>query len=111
MLYRNFAIATLLAAPIIVMGVQAFLPQSGSAVPDQAAQSAAPPPPVPVPVAPPVAPPGVPSASTTSDFGQPMAGAGQPMLAPGEGLPVTAPAAPPASFAANGSPEGSPNAE
>ncbi|QGP78872.1 hypothetical protein [Sphingobium sp. CAP-1] len=111
MMYRNFAIGVLLAAPIIVMGVQSITPKPQITTP--AANSASTPEPVPVPVAPPIAP-AAPSAVSTADFGQPIAGAGQPMLAPGTGLPETS-AAPmvdttPA-FTANGAPVGSPNAE
>lgn len=115
MLYRNFAIATLLAAPIIVMATQAMLPQAA----ETASQDASPitpdvaPPPVPVPVAPPVAPPGAPAIAAAETFGQPMSSAGQPMLSPGAGLPEQV--APPASggmaFSPASAPPGSPNAE
>lgn len=114
MMYRNFALATLLAAPLIVMAVQSFTPK-----PEQPAQSAiqpdVPPPPVPVPVAPPPSMPGAPSADASAAFGQPMAGAGQPALAPGAGLPDTS--SPPITtgmpdgFSPQDAPPGSPNAE
>lgn len=114
MMYRNFALATLLAAPLIVMAVQSFTPK-----PEQPAQSAiqpdVPPPPVPVPVAPPPSVPGAPSADASASFGQPMSGAGQPALAPGAGLPDTS--SPPITtgmpdgFSPQDAPPGSPNAE
>ncbi|HAF42012.1 MAG TPA: hypothetical protein DCG90_09650 [Sphingobium sp.] len=92
MLYRNFAIATLIAAPLIVLAVQNFLPTPAPA--PQAEQVAPPTPPVPVPVAPPVAAPSAPAvASDPAVFGQPIAGAGQPMLA-GEGLQEAPPVPP-----------------
>lgn len=109
MMYRNFAIGVLLAAPIIVMAVQSVTPK-----PEQTAQQTAtveaPPPPVPVPVAPPVGQPGTSALSDTANFGQPVAGAGQPMLATDSG-PVAPMVEPTPSFAANGAPTGSPNAE
>ncbi|MGW8204001.1 hypothetical protein ACWGM0_15835 [Sphingomonas bisphenolicum] len=115
MLYRNFAIATLLAAPLIVMATQALLPKREPAPQGQSAIMAdVPPPPVPVPVAP-VVTPGAPTVDAASSFGQPMAGADQPALAPGAGLPDTS--APPISggmapgFSPQDAPAGSPNAE
>jgi len=115
MMYRNFAIATLLAAPLIVMATQALLPQQNPAQQGQSALIAdVPPPPVPVPVAP-VVTPGSPSVDAASAFGQPMAGADQPALAPGAGLPDTS--APPITtgmapgFSPGDAPAGSPNAE
>ncbi len=116
MLYRNFAIATLIAAPLIVLAIQNFLPQPGAAPrSEEAALHPDAPPPVPVPVAPPVVTPGAPAMPEPApSFGQPMADAGAPMLAPGQGLP----AAPVASSdggnpytSAEAAPPGSPNAE
>ncbi|RYM14904.1 hypothetical protein [Sphingobium cupriresistens] len=115
MLYRNFAIATLLAAPLIVMATQAFLPQPNAPQQDQSAiKPDVPPPPPPVPAAP-VATPGAPSVEAATSFGQPMAGADQPALAPGAGLPDTS--APPMTggmapgFSPQDAPAGSPNSE
>lgn len=119
MLYRNFAIAVLIAAPLIVLATQSLLPNGQH--PAQVEQngqapiiSDVPPPPIPVPMAPPVATPGTPTVSDAASFGQPMAGADQPMLAPGAGLPDASP--PPSgdtgSFSSSQSPPpGSPNAE
>jgi hypothetical protein len=115
MMYRNFAIATLLAAPLIVMATQALLPKHGPAQQDQSAIIPdAPPPPVPVPAAP-VVTPGAPTVDAPSAFGQPMAGADQPAMAPGAGLPDTS--SPPitggmaAGFSPQDAPAGSPNSE
>ena len=78
-MYRKFAVAVLIIAPIIVMGVQSLLPaakptvQQGAptTVPSEATPSTA----TPAPSAPPgaFAPPPDPS-----DFSKPMPGAGQP---------------------------------
>lgn len=108
MLYRNFAIATLLAAPIIVMATQTFLPPKQPDTAEVQTQ-APPPPPVPIPVAPPVTAPDMQTnVAPTSDFGQPMAGADQPSMAPGNGLP----GAPSAGYNPSmNAPPGSPNAE
>lgn len=114
MMYRNFAIATLLGAPLIVMAVQSFTPK-----PEQPAQSAiqpdVPPPPVPVPVAPPPSVPGAPSSDASASFGQPMGDAGQPSMAPGAGLPDTSEppitTGMPSGFSPQSAPDGSPNAE
>ncbi|WP_311267159.1 hypothetical protein [Sphingobium sp. WCS2017Hpa-17] len=114
MMYRNFAIATLLAAPLIVMATQSFLPKPEQPAPSTI-QPDVPPPPVPVPVAPPPSVPGAPSADTSASFGQPMAGAGQPAMTPGAGLPDTS--APPITggmpdgFSPQSAPVGSPNSE
>lgn len=80
MLYRNFAIATLIAAPLIVMAVQSFVPaqlpvERLQPVVTPVADSAPPPPPA---YSPP--PPVEPVAEGTLPFGQPMEGAGRPML-------------------------------
>ncbi|MAN11668.1 MAG: hypothetical protein VX205_16315 [Pseudomonadota bacterium] len=120
MLYRNFAIATLVAAPLIVLAVQNFMPPAPSD-PQGAADAPHPdaaPPPV---VAPTVAPPAPPAPPPPADFanplpaaGQPLPEAGMPMLAPGQGLPQ-APAAPNGGANPYTSPQqapaGSPNAE
>lgn len=112
MIYRNFAIATVIAAPLIVLAVQSILPKAPEPAPSQPVIADAPPPPVPVPVAPPVAPPS--TAASASAFGQPMVEAGKPMLAPGAGLPEPS-VAPTAnigpSFNPDIAPAGSPNAE
>jgi hypothetical protein len=114
MMYRNFAIATLLAAPIVVMGVQAFMPKPEPTAPSPSGARPADAAPPPVPVAPPVTVPAIPPSSDTANFGQPMPGAGQPMLAPGAGLPQ---ASEPAgvdsrqSYEPGSAPAGSPNAE
>lgn len=86
MIYRNFAICTLLVAPLIVLAVQNIMPKPPESAPVQGNIADAPPP-VAVPVAPPVAPP--PADASAPGFGQPMPQAGQPMLAPGAGLPQT----------------------
>ncbi|MDO7833909.1 hypothetical protein Q4610_02515 [Sphingobium sp. HBC34] len=109
MMYRNFAIGVLLAAPIIVMAVQSIAPKPQQDT-QQAAVAAAPPPPVPVPVAPPVGQPGAPVSTDSTGFGQPAPGAGQPMLAADQS-PVAPMVEPTPSFAANGAPTGSPNSE
>lgn len=114
MMYRNFAVATLLAAPLIVMATQSLTPQPPSQPGQSAIQPDVAPPPVPVPVAPPVA---IPGATTMIDppssFGKPMGGADQPALAPGAGLPDTS--APNGGmepgFSSQSAPPGSPNAE
>jgi hypothetical protein len=112
MMYRNFAIATLLAAPILVMAVQTFTPKPDAA--PKARVNAAPPAPPPVPAAPPAPVPTPSSPGEAANFGEPMPGAGQPMLAPGAGLPQ---ASEPAgvdtrqSYEPGSAPAGSPNAE
>lgn len=112
MIYRNFAICTLVAAPLIVLAVQSLLPKPPETAPTQDVIADAPPPPVPMPVAPPIAPPS--AAASAPGFGQPMTEAGQPMLAPGAGLPGTS-AAPMVdtsqSFTPGKPPPGSPNGE
>lgn len=111
MMYRNFAIATVLAAPIIVMLVQSFTPQAPvqpptNAVPVPVETAPAtgfgqPPAPQPQFGQPQVGPPPVPVPSP-SEFGKPMGDAGQPSLTFGSGQP-TAPqsAAPPAQIDPN----------
>lgn len=81
-MYRTFAIGTLLAAPLIVMAVQNFLPQ-GAPIdqPGATEQVAAPAPPgMPQPPVIPVAPPVAPAYSAPNDAGKPVSGAGEPML-------------------------------
>ena len=131
MMYRSFAIATLVAAPVIVMAVQNFLPAGAArskakndpvlarqalGLPDQPAT------PAPAPLVAPNAAPAVPAPSPPSaDFappmpaaGEPLPGAGQPMLSPGQGLPQPPPStnggANPYSTPQQ-APPGSPNAE
>ncbi|MDI1295938.1 MAG: hypothetical protein PSY12_08650 [bacterium] len=108
-MYKAFAIATLIAAPLIVMATQAFLPTAHhAALQDQAAavRPDVPPPPVPVPVAPPVAQPMAPS-TDSSNFGQPVSDAATPAVGL-EGVPPAAAT----QFADPGvAPPGSPNAE
>lgn len=104
MLYRKFAIAVLVIAPIVVMGIQGFTPahhqEDQTSDPDTPHTS---PMPVTVPVVAPM-PPSIPAPPVQSgemqsdggqsdigDAGQPLPGAGQPMLAPGNGLPAAAP--------------------
>ena len=109
MLYRNFAIATLLVAPIIVMAAEAFIPQTGlpqgNAAPSptvqgfgmtasaDAAQSESAEADAPATTGTFSAPTGNgflnPPAGTS--FGAPVPGAGQPMLQPGG---LSAPSAP-----------------
>ena len=120
MMYRSFAIATLVAAPVIVMAVQNFLPAPPSGVQDQ--PPATPATPAPAPLVAPNAAPAVPAPSPPSaDFappmpaaGEPLPGAGQPMLSPGQGLPQPPPStnggANPYSTPQQ-APPGSPNAE
>lgn len=108
MMYRNFALATLLAAPLIVMAVQSVAPKPAEQA-ASAAQPETPPQPVPVPVAPPAIPTDMSAAiEPQSSFGQPMSDAGQASLAPGVGLPNAQVAG---SMSPSGAPAGSPNAE
>ena len=88
MIYRNFAICTVIAAPLVVLAVQDVLPRRPESSPSQPAIiGTSPPPSVPAPAAQPAVLP--PPPADAPAFGQPMAGAGQPMLAPGAGLPET----------------------
>lgn len=87
MIYKAFAAVTLIAAPIIVLTVQSFVPQTNPPAAPAAfapgvapAEQPAPPPPT---VSAPVTEP--------ASFGQPVAEAGKPFLAPGVGLPAKAP--------------------
>lgn len=96
MIYKAFATVTLIAAPIIVLTVQSFVPQPNQpAVASVAAPSALPPSTMPIvtpaPPAPIVTDPG-----SNAAFGQPVPDAGKPFLAPGAGLPEAAPTAQPA---------------
>lgn len=108
-MYRNFAIGTLLAAPLIVMAIQNFVPQ-GAPDGQQGAigQVVAPPlpgstPPLVIPVAPPVAS----AYSAPNDAGTPVSGAGEPMLSTSGTDTVAAPM--PVNPA--DAPPGSPNSE
>lgn len=110
MMYRNFAIATLIGAPILVLAVQNFVPSA----PAPAEQ--APPAVVAAPAAPavvvPSAPPAAPAVfSEAPAFGQPMSDAGAPSLSPGQGLPESSSRAGTGSYVPGTAPEGSPNAE
>lgn len=81
MSYRAFAIGTLLAAPIMVMAVQSFTPVHHTQSDAPTAVAA------PVEVAPvQTVPPPVQDAPTgpAPVFGQPLAGAGQPMMPMGD---------------------------
>lgn len=90
MIYKAFAAVTLIAAPIIVLTAQSFVPPANeTAAPAPAAPIVAPPV-QPAPPSPPVSDP----AAGIAAFGQPMPDAGKPFLAPGEGLPE-APILPP----------------
>ncbi len=121
MMYRSFAIATLVAAPLIVMAVQNFLPTAPDAPEEQVAAAPVPPSTQPPVAALSVAPPPPATIPAPADFaasapmaGEPRPGAGQPLLSPGQGLPS-------ASSSADGganpystpqqAPAGSPNAE
>ncbi|WP_028055670.1 hypothetical protein [Sphingobium bisphenolivorans] len=84
MIYKSFALVTLVAAPLLVLVAENFVPHASH------------PAPTPVPEPAPAAalpetlvPEAVPPAATdeASNFGQPMAEAGKPFLAPGAGLP------------------------
>ncbi|WP_176591565.1 hypothetical protein [Sphingobium sp. EM0848] len=88
MIYKAFAAVTLIAAPIIVLTVQSFVPRTNQPT---APSAVAPVPPVTVANTPAVsapvnAPIGVPPGDAAS-FGQPVPDAGKPVLAPGAGLP------------------------
>jgi len=100
MIYKAFAAVTLIAAPIVVMTVQSFVPQTNPsqanmprtspAVPSDSSFSTAEPAAAPVP--PSVdAPP-----ADAASFGRPMPEAGRPFLTPGTGLPDRATTPPPA---------------
>jgi len=96
MLYRTFAIVTVLGAPLLVIAAQSFVPQHGAPEPQPpSVQPTGAPAPVPAPT-PPIVNADTPPVAVAdpSTFSQPLAGAGQPMLAPGTGLPDAA--APPA---------------
>lgn len=98
MIYKTFAAITLLTAPLVVLGVEGFLPRQGS-VPIQ---------PEVAPVRPQVQPapppyqspmPAVTEIPAESGFGQPVEEAGKPFLSPGAGLPPPASPAPAGGFA------------
>lgn len=87
MLYKAFAVITLVAAPLIVLMVQGLAPhapaQNMSAPMRPVAEQAVP---SPHPIATPAAEQ---PASPPMSFGQPMPEAGKPFLSPGNGLPGT----------------------
>ncbi|MCB4860864.1 hypothetical protein K7W03_14820 [Sphingobium sp. PNB] len=95
MIYKAFAAVTLIAAPIIVLTVESFVPQSSHVVPSAAIVPASA-----VPASAPVVMPAQAAPSPTppqdtgaqdpgaADLGQPMPEAGRPFLAPGAGLPA-----------------------
>ena len=91
MIYKAFAAVTLIAAPMIVLTVQSFVPQTNAPVVAPALSS-------PAPVVLPTVQPAPPSpmvndpASGSASFGQPVPEAGKPSLVPGTGLPDTPPA-------------------
>lgn len=98
MIFKNFAIVTLIAAPLIVLAVQTLVPHAAQPA-MQATAPETPPPPV---ASPPSAPPPVeapepmPSAPSVDGaaFGQPMPDAGKPFVASETGLPAEAPPPP-----------------
>jgi len=97
MMYKAFAALTLVAAPIVVLVVQSIVPQPAQIAPSAPTFVAPAAPAAPAaPSIPSVAQPPMPAASLPdpASFGQPMPDAGKPMLAPGNGLPAGAPAAP-----------------
>jgi hypothetical protein len=85
MLYKAFAVITLVAAPLIVLMVQGLAPHDPAPVPSAPVQ------PVVEQAAPasqPVAAPAMEQpASSSVSFDQPMPEAGKPFLSPGNGLP------------------------
>ena len=85
MLYKAFAVITLVAAPLIVLMVQGLAPHDPAPVPSAPVQpvfeQAAP-------ASQPVAAPAMEQpASSSVSFDQPMPEAGKPFLSPGNGLP------------------------
>jgi hypothetical protein len=87
MLYKAFAVITLIAAPIVVLIVQSVAPQPPSAAhPAPAAYQQ----PAPIISQPAPMPPSIEPAPDPAAFGQPMPEAGKPFLEPGNGLPPTA---------------------
>ncbi|AMK23997.1 MULTISPECIES: hypothetical protein [unclassified Sphingobium] len=83
MIYKAFAAVTLIAAPIVVLTVQSFVPQTketmAPAIPASIAAPTVQPAPPPLPVSD--------SSDGIASFGQPMPEAGKPFLTPGAGLP------------------------
>jgi len=108
MLYRNFAIATLLGAPLLVMIVEAVVPKPQPAAEASAVAAATPAPVTPVPPSPPIVMPQAPPVAAMPDYGQPLPGAGQPLIVPTGNMP-TAASGP--IFSSRSAPPGSPNAE
>ncbi len=85
MLYKAFAVITLVAAPLIVLMVQGLAPQDAAPVPSAPVQSVVE---QAVAASQPVAAPAMEQpASSSMSFGQPMPEAGKPFLSPGNGLP------------------------
>lgn len=81
MMYRNFAIATLLGAPLIVMAVQSFTPQpQHPASPEPATTDAPATPATPAPAAYEAPAASDPAPVDPAPFGTPMADAGKPMV-------------------------------
>ena len=108
MLYRNFAIATVLGAPLLVMIVEAVVPRPQPTAETSAVASADPAPATPIPPSPPIIMPQAPPVAATPNYGQPLPGAGQPLIVPSGNMP-TAASGP--IFSAGSAPPGSPNAE
>tara|TARA_R110000868_G_scaffold35025_10_gene125906 strand:- start:2424 stop:2750 length:327 start_codon:yes stop_codon:yes gene_type:complete len=108
MLYRNFAIATLLGAPLLVMVVEAVVPKPQPTAETSAVAAVDPAPVTPVPPSPPIVMPQAPTVAAMPDYGQPLPGAGQPLIVPSSNMP-TAASGP--IFSSRRAPPGSPNAE
>ena len=108
MLYRNFAIATLLGAPLLVMVVEAVVPKSQPIAETSDVAAVDPAPVTPVPPSPPIVMPQAPPVAAMPDYGQPLPGAGQPLLVSTGNMP-TAASGP--IFSSRSAPPGSPNAE
>ena len=107
MLYRNFAIATLLGAPLLVMIVEAVVPKPQPAA-ETKVVAAAPAPVTPVPPSPPIVMPQAPTVAAMPNYGEPLPGAGHPPIVPSGNMP-TAASGP--IFSSRSAPPGSPNAE
>ena len=105
MLYRNFAIATLLGAPLLVMVVEAVVPKPQPAAETSAVAAVDP---APVPPPPPIVMPQAPPVAAMPNYGEPLPGVGQPLIVPSGNMP-TAASGP--IFSSRSAPPGSPNAE
>lgn len=101
MMYKVFAGGTLIAAPMIVLALQNFVPATPHPTPAADVAPAA----IPQPVAPPVITPTAPPAFVAPQLDEPVSDAGQPSVDPGAGLPVSS------GQASLDAPPGSPNAE